>query len=233
MSTTTRDVDIVEPQTSHSSNLELCSNFGTGNPFHQFIVPVIEKESDLPYITEVFSLCCKESLESGKRCDSICKLESLNVRPSNFKIVESSAKVSPTIASPALNNLCTWVETCMNANNLFGLDALTLAKQNEVGVALTQYSHKLSELEETLPKMDQIIEEAEAVIDQKMARVNVLEKELSLVKRDAFAKMKSMEELRWKKELLCEETKRLKRKVDYCQEKQNQFVSHCKKVRLS
>lgn len=68
-----------------------------------------------------------------------------------------------------------------------------------------------------------------------MARVNLLEKELELVREDAFAKMKSMEELRWKRKMLCEETNRLKRKVDYmyCQEKQKQLVNRCKKVRLS
>ncbi|KAL9981685.1 hypothetical protein ACROYT_G010425 [Oculina patagonica] len=213
-------VDIMEPaQTSHSSNLEGSLDFGTGNPFPQCTFPVIENEGDLPYITQVFSLCGNESSASGRGVDSSSKLESLTM-PSNVEIVESCGS-----AGPGSNN--------MNTDNSFGLNALALVRQNAVGLALTQYSDKLSELEESLPKLDQIIREAEAVLCQKIARVNILKKELDLEKRGALAKMKSIEELNWKKELLREETKRLKRKVDFCQEKQNQLVILCKKGRLS
>ncbi|KAL9981714.1 hypothetical protein ACROYT_G010456 [Oculina patagonica] len=213
------DINVIEPQTSHSSNLEVCSDVGTGNPFPQCSLPVIETEGDLPYITQVFSLCGNESSASGRGVDSSSKLESLTM-PSNDEIVESCES-----ASPGSNN--------MNTDNSFGLNALALVRQNAVGLALTKYSDNLSELEESLPKLDQIIREAEAVLYQKIARVNILEKELDLEKRGALAKMKSIEELNWKKELLHEEAKRLKRKVDFCQEKQNQLVILCKKGRLS
>ncbi|KAL9981718.1 hypothetical protein ACROYT_G010460 [Oculina patagonica] len=231
--TTAVDVDDMEPQTNQSSNLKGCPDLGTGNPFPQCTLPVNENEGVLPYITQVFSLSCKEGSESSRRSDPISHLQSLTML-SNFEFVKSPVGVSPTSANPGLNNACTWVETHMNANKMFGLDAIAPAMQNGVSMALTHYSDKLRKLEESLPKLDQIIEEAEAVIDQKMARVNILEKELDLVRKDAFAKMKSMEELRWKKEQLCKETKRLKRRVDYMyyQEKQNQLVYHSKKVRL-
>ena len=147
--------------------------------------------------------------------------------------MESPILTSHAISSPSLNSVCTWVGTCENANSIFGLDAIALVKQNEVGMALTQYSDKLRELEKTLPKLDHIIEDAEAAIDQKMARVNVLEKQLNFMKRDTLTKMKFMEELQQKKELFLEEIKRLKRKTDYCQEKQNQLVNHFKKVRMT
>ena len=246
VSTTAVDVNVTESQMHLSSNLEVFpSDLGTGNPFPQCALPVIETEGDLPYITQVFSLCCKETLESSRIYDPITNLKSLTM-PSNDEFVESHVEINPTSPSPRLENMNTknsYAEVNlasttpglnnMNTDNSFGLDALALVRQNMVGVALNQYSDKLAELEETLPKLDQIIQEAEAVIDQKMTRVTILEKELGLVKRTTLAKLKSIEELRWKKELVHEEMKRLKRKVDFCQEKQNQFENHCKKGRSS
>ena len=58
-----------EPQADQSSNLQECPHLTTGSPFPQFSLPVFENEGDLPYITEVFSLGCKEISETGKRSD--------------------------------------------------------------------------------------------------------------------------------------------------------------------
>lgn len=231
VSTNVVDVDIRVPQTSHFSNPEEFPDIDTGNLFPHFTVPVIGNQSDLPYITEVFSLCSKESLTSCKVSDSSSMLEGL-IMPSSVEIVESSAGVSSASDNPSLNNVSASVETCINVDNSFGLGALGLKSSNVLGMAFTQYSDKLSELVESLPKLDHLIEEAAAVIDKKISRVNLLEKKLDVVKRDALAKMKSIQELRSKKELLCNETRRLKRNLDYCQEKQYQLVNHCKKGRL-
>ena len=170
MSTTaTADVTLTEPQANHFGNLQQCPNFGTGNQLVQFTYPVTENEGDLPYITHVFSLSGNDSLNSGKIYNSICGLESLSMS-SSFGIAQFPVKgISAASASPYLNNVCTWVETCTTTNNLVGLNALAPATQNELGL---------------------------------------------------------------NKELLCEERNGLKRKVDYCREKQNQLVNHCKKVRL-
>ena len=108
------------------------------------------------------------------------------------------------------------VKTWSDADNSFlkfviteGIALDALAKQNIVEVVLKQYSDKLSEVEDTLPKLGQLLSEEEIALGQK-------KEELALLKQEIIAKERSLEDLKQKKELLCEERKKLKRKVAHC-----------------
>ncbi|KAJ7328585.1 hypothetical protein OS493_024505 [Desmophyllum pertusum] len=59
-STDVVDVDMVEPQTSHSSNLEERPDLGTGNLFALFTIPLIVDEDDLPYVSQSAPLFSEE-----------------------------------------------------------------------------------------------------------------------------------------------------------------------------
>ncbi|KAL9981719.1 hypothetical protein ACROYT_G010461 [Oculina patagonica] len=210
-----------------SSDLEERDDLTEGNPFPQLTVPLFNQgneddfhalthsDDSVPCITRAFSL----SSEDLSQCtsgvsDSNKKPKDLST-PGKVEIKESSTEVEATRPSK--------VKTCSDADNSFlefviteGVALDVVAKQNIVGVVLKQYLDKLDQVEERLPKLGQLMSEEEMAISQK-------KEELALLKKEIVAKERSLEELRQNKELLCEEKKKLKRKVAHCEATQQQL----------
>ena len=113
-----------------------------------------------------------------------------------------------------------------------GISLDTLSKRDIVSVVLAKHKEKLCELEESLPQMEQTLIQSETSIVQKTARLNSLQKEVDLLKKEIAEKNKSRNELRRKIELVNEEKNVLKRRVEHCEETQNLLTSPSKKARL-
>ncbi|KAL9962916.1 hypothetical protein ACROYT_G032070 [Oculina patagonica] len=206
------------------------------NPFPQLTVPLFNQghEDDfhalthsddnvpVPCITQAFSLSSEDfSQHTRQTSDSSEKPKDLST-PGKVEIKESCAEVNTSSPSK--------VKTCSDADNSFlefvntELVALdVVAKQNIVGVVLKQYLDKLDQVEERLPRLGQLMSEEEMALSQK-------KEELALLKKEIVAKERSLEELKQNKELLCEEKKKLKRKVAHCEATQQQLEGNFKKV---
>ena len=110
------------------------------------------------------------------------------------------------------------------------LDALT--KRDIVSVVLTQHREKLRELEESMPQVEQMLIQSETSIVHRTARLNSLQKEVDLLKKEIAEKNKSRNELRQKIELMNEEKNILKERVAHCEQVQTQLISSSVKGRL-
>jgi len=197
-STEVENVDEIEPESNFSDDEE-SANLASGQP-------LLFEDSDVPCITRVFSLSNGSCIDGEQTCDS-SKPKDL-ITPGRVK-EESCSEVIPTSLSKTMKP---WSD----ADNSFlkfviteGIALDALAKQNIVEVVLKQYSDKLSEVEDRLPKLGQLMSEEEIALSQK-------KEELALLKQEIVAKERSLEELKQKKELMCEERKKLKRKVAHC-----------------
>lgn len=113
-----------------------------------------------------------------------------------------------------------------------GISLDPLAKRDIVSVVLTKHEEKLRELEDSMPRVEQMLIQSETSIVQKTARLNSIQKEVDLLKKEIAEKNKSRNELRQKIELMNEEKNILKRRVAHCQETQNLLKSPSKKGRL-
>lgn len=167
--------------------------------------PRLFEGDNVPYISQAFSLSNENCVDCEQMCDSNNPKDLIT--PGRVKD-ESCTEVIPA----SLSNVKTWSD----ADNSFlkfviteGVALDALAKQNIVEVVLKQYSDKLSEVEDRLPKLGQLLSEEEIALTQK-------KEELALLKQEIISKERSLEELKQKKELLCEERKKLKRKVAHC-----------------
>lgn len=114
-----------------------------------------------------------------------------------------------------------------------GLGLEPEAKKNIVGVVMAQYSNKLSQIEDRIPKLGELLKEEEMALVEKKKKLNDLEEEVAVLKKDVLAKEKCVEELRGQSETLYKEEKMMKRKVSHCVEMQQQIESNVnvKKVR--
>ena len=196
-STDFEDVVEREPESNFSDNEE------TVNPASG--QPQLFEDDNVPYISQVFSLSDENCVDCEQTCDSN-KPKNL-ITPGRVKD-ESCAEIIPA----SLSNMKTWSD----ADNSFlkfviteGVALDALAKQNVVEVILKQYSDKLIEVEDRLPKLGQLISGEEIALSEK-------KEELALLKQEITAKERSLENLKQKKELLYEERKKLKRKVAHC-----------------
>ena len=197
-STELEGVDEREPESNFSDNEESV-DAASGQP-------QLFEDDNVPYISQVFSLSDENCVDCEQTCDSN-KPKDL-ITPGRVKDESCSE-----IFTSSLSNVKTWSD----ADNSFlkfviteGVALDALAKQNVVEVILKQYSDKLSEVEDRLPKLGQLISEEEISLRKKKG-------ELALLKQEITAKERSLEDLKQKKELLHEERKKLKRKVAHCQ----------------
>ena len=113
-----------------------------------------------------------------------------------------------------------------------GLDLFvdTPGKVAFVGVLLTNYQRKLSQVQDSYTTFRQMRVEDETALKQKNARMELLKKELDLLKTEISIKKKSVRDLRRKEELLCKEKTNLMKKISRCDTLKNQFEG--KKSRL-
>lgn len=212
VSTEVQNADVMEPESNFDVDEE--------NTYHATGQAQLLEGDSVPYITEVFSLSnenclgCEETYDSNKLKDLIT--------PGRVKD-ESCSEVIPT----TLSNVKTWCD----ADDSFlkfviteGVALDALAKQNIVEVVLKQYSDKLSQVEDRLPKLGQLMSEEEMALCQKKG-------ELALLKQEIVAKERSLEELKKKRELLCEERKKLKRKIAHCHATEQLLEIKSKKCR--
>lgn len=232
----TEDENIDEMgQESHSSDLDESANLATGNAFPQLTVPLFNQghgddfralthsDVSVPYITQTFSLLSEDSSQCTEQTSDSSKKPKDLFTPGKVEIEGSCTEVNATSSSK--------VKTCSVADNSFlefviteGVALDVAAKQNIVGVVLKQYLDKLDQVEDRLPKLGQLMSEEEMALSQK-------KEELALLKKEIVAKENSLEDLRQNKELLCEEKKKLKRKVAFCHATQQQLEGSSKKGR--
>lgn len=211
-STEVQNADVMEPESNYDVDEE--------NTYHAAGQEQLLEGDSVPYITQVFSLSnencsgCEETSDSNKLKDLITAGRVKD---------ESCSEIIPT----SLSNVKTWSD----ADNSFlkfviteGVALNALAKQNIVEVVLKQYSDKLSQVEDRLPKLGQLMSVEEMALSQK-------KEELALLKQEIVAKERSLEELKQKKELLCEERKQLKRKVAHCHATEQLLEIKSKKCR--
>lgn len=216
------DVNITESETSGNSLPRLTVPLfeqGHEDGFHG----VTHSDVSIPYITEAYSLSDSEScLQSGQASDFNKKPKDL-IMPKQFE--ESCADINA--ASPSK------IKTNSDPDDSFlrfviteGIELDVPAKQNIIKVVLEQYSDKLGQVEDSLPKLGQLISEEETALSQK-------KEELAMLKKEISAKERSLAEMRRKKEVLCQEKTRLKRKVVHCHATQQQLEesSYSKRVR--
>ncbi len=220
---------------SHSTEAENIDAVDRENPFPQLTVPLFNQgheddfhalthsDDNVPCITRAFSLSSEDFSQcTSEMSDSNKKPKDLST-PGKVEIEESCTEVEATSPSK--------MKTCSDADNSFlefviteGVTLDVVAKQNIVGVVLKQYLDKLDQVEERLPKLGQLMSEEEMALSQK-------KEELALLKKEIVAKERSLEELKQNKELLCEEKKKLKRKVAHCEATQQQLEGNLKRGR--
>ena len=176
-----------------------------------------------------------ECLVSGKKSDVIKKpdcdiaKDKLEVESEELDCTEvnhSSSDNHPAKLSEADTTFMEFVVT-------EGLGLEPEAKKNIVGVVMAQYSNKLTQIEDRMPKLGELLKEEEMALLEKKKKLDDLEEEVAFLKKEVLAKEKCVEELREQSEALCKEEKMVKRKVSHCLEMQQQLENNVsvKKVR--
>ena len=113
-----------------------------------------------------------------------------------------------------------------------GLDLFvdTPGKVAFVGVLLTNYQQKLSQVQDSYMTFRQLRVESETALKQKNIKMKLLKNELDLLKSEVSAKKKSLKDLQRKEELLDKEKTNIMKKISRCETLKNQFEG--KKSRL-
>lgn len=207
-------------------------------------------DEGIPYIDQVFSLssgdneCNLRSPQEDTINNEVCSVSSeecvarvkksySSEEPKEGEIKKSWVEATLTSSSECLTKLTVADSSFLEFVKTEGLGLHAQAKKNIVGVVMTEYSNKLSEIESRLPMLGQLISEEEMALRQKEEREQALEEELDLLKKEMLEKQRCINDLRQQCESLRDEKLLIKRKVVYCQEVEQQLESgsSLKKVR--
>ena len=207
-------------------------------------------DEGIPYIDQVFSLssgdneCNLSSPKEDTINNEVCSVSSeecvarvkksySSEEPKEGEIKKSCVEATLTSSGECLTKLTDADSSFLEFVKTEGLGLHAQAKKNIVGVVMTEYSNKLSEIESRLPMLGQLISEEEMALRQKEEREQALEEELDLLKKEMLEKQRCINDLRQQCESLRDEKLLIKRKVVYCQEVEQQLESgsSLKKVR--
>lgn len=203
-------------------------------------------DEGIPYINQVFSLSSECNLSSPQEdtiTNEVCSVsseecvarvkksysseepEDVICTGSKGEIKKSCVEATLTSSSECLTKLTDADSSFLEFVKTEGLGLHAQAKKNIVGVVMTEYSNKLSEIESRLPMLGQLISEEEMALRQKEEREQALEEELDLLKKEMLEKQRCINDLRQQCESLRDEKSLIKRKVVYCQEVEQQLES--------
>jgi len=117
------------------------------------------------------------------------------------------------------------VNECLSDLADEGLDLFvdTPGKVAFVGVLLTNYQQKLSQVQDSYMKFRQLRVEGETALKQKNIKMELLRNELDLLKKEISAKKRSVKDLQKREELLCKEKTNIMKKISHCETLKNQF----------
>ena len=207
-------------------------------------------DEGIPYIDQVFSLssgdneCNLSSPQEDTISNEVCSVSSeecvarvkklySSEEPKEGEIKKSCVEATLTSSSECLTKLTDADSSFLEFVKTEGLGLHAQTKKNIVGVVMTEYSNKLSEIESRLPMLGQLISEEEMALRQKEEIEQALEEELDLLKKEMLEKQRCINDLRQQCESLRDEKLLIKRKVVYCQEVEQQLESgsSLKKVR--
>lgn len=184
---------------------------------------------------EVCSVCSEECVAGVKKSYFGEEPEDVVCTRSKGEIKKSCVEATLTSSSECLTKLTDADSSFLEFVKTEGLGLHAQAKKNIVGVVMTEYSNKLSEIESRLPMLGQLISEEEMALRQKEEREQALEEELDLLKKEMLEKQRCINDLRQQCDSLHDEKSLIKRKVVYCQEVEQQLGSEngssSKKVR--
>lgn len=113
-----------------------------------------------------------------------------------------------------------------------GLDLDARSKQGVVEVVMTQYSNKLSRVENTIPKLAAQIRDTETTIGQQTEKVKQLQEELEFMKGEIVRNENLLHGFINEQQGLSKHRKALKRKVARCEGTMKKLLGDAKKVRL-
>ena len=205
--------ECVENSSTSSGNVEVMEKCWTAYNRSDWI----ESHTD-----EVSQSACSENAET-------CSTSS-----SEIEIVESSDESSdPLSQSPSDEARNTERESSFLEFVLTeGISLDAFSKRDIVALVLTKHTEKIRELEESIPQLQDMLEESETSIVQKTARLNSLQKEVDSLRKEITEEKNSRNELRQKIELMNEEKNSLKRRVEHCQETKDLLTIPTKKARV-
>lgn len=207
-------------------------------------------DEGIPYIDQVFSLssgdneCNLSSPKEDTINNEVCSVSSeecvarvkksySSEEPKEGEIKKSCVEATLTRSSECLIKLTDADSSFLEFVKTEGLGLHAQTKKDIVGVVMTEYSNKLSQIDSRLPMLGQLISEEEMALRQKEEREQALEEELDLLKKEMLEKQRCINDLRQQCESLRDEKLLIKRKVVYCQEVEQQLESgsSLKKVR--
>ena len=114
-----------------------------------------------------------------------------------------------------------------------GLELDSSSKKGVVDVVMTQYSAKLSRVENAIPKLSAQIRQTETTIDQQTEKVAQLHKELEFVKGEIVKNKNLLEGFVNEQQVLSKKRKALKRKVARCESTMKKLLGNSKKSRFN
>ena len=159
-------------------------------------------------------------------------LESSSSDSGSSRLSSEAEAVEAEIASVRKRKKDAGVNECLSDLAGEGLDLFvdTPGKMAFVGVLLSNYQQKLSQVHDSYMKFRQLRVDGETALKQKNVRIELLRNELDVLKKDVSAKKRSVKELQKREELLCREKTNLMKKISHCETLKNQFEG--KKSRL-
>ena len=159
-------------------------------------------------------------------------LESSSSDSESSRLSSEAEAVEEEIASGRKRKKDAGVHECLSDLAGEGLDLFvdTPGKVAFVGVLLTNYQQKLSQVQDSYVKFRQLREEGETALKQKNVKMELLKEELDLLKKEISEKKRSVRDLQKKEELLCKEKISIMKKISHCETLKDQFEG--KKSRL-
>lgn len=179
------------------------------------VVDVDEKTRDVVNLPGLSSLESSSSTDSGTSGLS-SETEAMEAENASGRKRKKDAGVHECLAELADEGLDLFVDTP--------------SKVAFVGVLLTNYQQKVSQVEDSCVKIRQLREEGERALNGKNLKMELLKQELDLLRKEISAKKRSIKDLQKKEERLYKEKMDLMKKVSHCEALKNQYEG--KKSRL-
>ncbi|KAL9981721.1 hypothetical protein ACROYT_G010463 [Oculina patagonica] len=242
------NIDIMETDGKEASVSEGSTAITTGNPIPKVIVTSFSKAADSRSLASEASLVnsygetTDEEPESATSSDAedvdveICDV----ANPKALKWFESSSINSESSGSSSEIEVVEGeagsrqkrkkeasVYDSLAERTDEGCDLFVdpLGEETSFGVVLTNYQQKLNQVEDSIEKIKQEKAEGETALNLKEAKKELLKKELALLRKEISAKIRHLETLQKKEDLLYKEKSNLKNKLVHCETLKDEYES--------
>lgn len=163
--------------------------------------------------------CSKSSFRDSESSRSSSEIDVVEVKTNSSR----KRKINPNVDD-------SYIELTRDGIGFAEVDAL--AKATLVGVLLTNYQHKIKQVEESLVKIRQQREQDAIALNLKKVKMKLLKKEMDILKQEISAKKRNVQELEKKEDLLCKEKVNLKEKATHYQTLKSQYEDNHEKGSL-